>query len=503
MKKIANTWMCGLLSATIAFTSCTNFLEEEPKTFLSPSEYYTSESQILAAVNGTYSGLPRLLKSDLEIATVHLFSLEYIVGHCYRPRAAGSEQNQFLLLSGVEESNNILREFWRATYFPLENCNSVIENVGATDIISEGTKAKYLGEAYFLRAYYYFQCVQLFGDVPLKTEPTKDLANIQIPKSPREDIYNQIVDDLKKAEASGLPWTDKSGHVSMGAIKTLLAKVYLTMAGYPLQKGGEYYKLAYEKAKEVMDSGAFSLFTNFKDLRAAANENSGEHIFMIQRESQDDNMDAPFHFGLLPYPEQPISTRPAYGGGLAPRKEFYDSYSDGDLRKRNEAFFYTSKPKFSDPSVTITLDVPYLCKYWDDAAEAAGGKSGANVPVYRYADVLLMCAEAKAALDGGKTTDATAIDAYYQVRHRAFPTEARPTSITTDQVLKERAWELCFEFTAWYDMLRTRKAFNPATGQMVDLIGYKAPNHEYPFKETDLTFPIPLREKELNPLLAE
>ena len=163
---------------------------------------------------------------------------------------------------------------------------------------------------------------------------------------------------------------------------------------------------------------------------------------MIQREAQDAG--APFHFGLLPYPEQPISITPAYGGGLAPRKEFYESYDDQDIRKRNEEFFYTSKPKYGDPETTITLDVPYLCKYWDENAESTG-KSGANIPVYRYADVLLMCAEAKATLDGGSTSDATAVDAYFQVRHRALPDEARPTSITVDQVLKERAWELCYE----------------------------------------------------------
>ena len=86
------------------------------------------------------------------------------------------------------------------------------------------------------------------------------------------------------------------------------------------------------------------MFADYKDLRALENENSGEHIFMIQREAQDAG--APFHFGLLPYPEQPISITPAYGGGLAPRKEFYESYDDQDIRKRNEEFFYTSKPKY-------------------------------------------------------------------------------------------------------------------------------------------------------------
>ena len=167
--------------------------------------------------------------------------------------------------------------------------------------------------------------------------------------------------------------------------------------------------------KEFCDDVIENKLTDYKDLRASENENSGEHIFMIQREAQDAG--APFHFGLLPYPEQPISITPAYGGGLAPCKEFYESYDDQDIRKRNEEFFYTSKPKYGDPETTITLDVPYLCKYWDENAESTG-KSGANIPVYRYADVLLMCAEAKATLDGGSTSDATAVDAYFQVRHR-------------------------------------------------------------------------------------
>ena len=111
MKNKALVWMCGLLSAIMAFTSCTNFLEEDPKTFLSPSEYYTTENQIKAAVDGTYDGLDDLLSSDLEIATVHLFNLEYSCRYLViRPRAAGNEQNQFLLLSGLEESNGIIRK---------------------------------------------------------------------------------------------------------------------------------------------------------------------------------------------------------------------------------------------------------------------------------------------------------------------------------------------------------------------------------------------------------
>lgn len=500
MKKIANIVMSSLLM-TASFTSCTGFLEEDPKTFLSPSEYYTTESQAKAAVNGTYDGLSRMLGSDIEIATVRMFNLEYIVGHTFRPRSAGNQENQFLLLSGMDSDNNILREMWRTVYFPLENCNSVIENIEACTILTDAAQKKRLaGEVYFMRAYYYFFGVQLFGDIPLKTESTKDLSNVHIPKAPKEEIYNQIVADLLKAEESGLPWTDKNGHVTMGAVKTLLAKVYLTMAGYPLQKGSDYYQKAYHTAKEIIDSQQFKLFADYQDLRAQTNENAGEHIFMVQREAL--NAGSPFHFGLMPYPEAPISISPSWGGGMAPLKVFYDSFDDKDVRKQEQQFFYTHMPKQGDASQEITFDKPYLCKYWDEEAEKSG-KSGANVPVYRYADVLLMCAEAKASLEGGRTSDPTAVQAFYEVRRRAFPNESQPAAITTDQVLKERAWELCFEFQAWFDMLRTHRAFDPTTRQMVNLLGYKAPNHEYPFKETDLIFPIPLKEVDLNPLLGK
>src|SRR3546814_1232073 len=94
---------------------------------------------------------------------------------------------------------------------------------------------------------------------------------------------------------------------------------------------------------------------------------------MIQREAQ--NAGSPFHFGLMPYPEAPISVNPSFGGGMAPLKVFYDSYDDNDQRKAERAFFYTKLPKSGDPSTVISLNTPYLSKYWDDEAEKTS-KSG-------------------------------------------------------------------------------------------------------------------------------
>ena len=94
-------------------------------------------------------------------------------------------------------------------------------------------------------------------------------------------------------------------------------------------------------------------------------------------------------------------------------------------------------------------------------------------------------------------------DQYAQeLRVQVLPDEAAPASLDFATVYKERIWELCFETQTWYDMLRTRKALNTTTGEVVDLIGYQTPGHEAAFEEDDLLFPYTLREKRLNPNLV-
>ena len=171
-------------------------------------------------------------------------------------------------------------------------------------------------------------------------------------------------------------------------------------------------------------------------------------------------------------------------------------------RTAEKGYYYTEH-EAQDGSGVVELGAPFIYKYWD-ANAAETGKSGMNYALLRYADVLLMMAEAKAQADGGSTTDTDAVEAYYMVRHRALPDEEKPSKIDVNQVLKERFWEICFETQTWYDMLRTRKALNPTTGQIVDLIGCQTPGHTEGarFEEADLLLPYPLREKRLNPNLV-
>lgn len=501
MKKLYSTigWLIALM---VILASCDSFLEEEPKTFLNPDLYYQNDKQALAAVNGLYTFVDDIMDSDIEPGTQSFIFLEFLHGYGERVRGSGTQdlaQANSLLIA---DNNSYVQRFWETAYRAIENCNSIIEGIEGMEesTISESKKNQYLGETYFFRGYFYFNLVRLYGPVPLKLTPTRDVSNTAIELSSIEEVYAQIEADMTKAGElmEGMDWTNASGRVTKGTVKSMHAKALLTMAGYPLQKGTEYYTKAYDMAKQVYNSGSFYLFDTYEELRTA--ENTGEIIWSIQREA--DNAGNPLHSALLAYPApaKAVSASAAYGGAITVTQLFFDTYPEGDKRTDERQFYYTQQEAL-DNSGVVDLGGLYIYKYWDQDA-AVTGKSGANFTLLRYADVLLMMAEAKAQADGGTTTDAAAVDAYHAVRSRALPEEAKPTSITVDRVLQERFWELAFENQTWYDMVRTRKAIHAVTGQIVNMIGYQTPTHIAPFTEASLLLPYPIREKRLNPNLS-
>ncbi len=499
------SWVIAL---TVFITSCNAFLEEEPKTFLSPDFYFQSEAQINAAVNGVYIFLGDPFNGDIGPGTQNYLFLEYLPGYGDRPYTSSSQALNQAVNLNVKEDNSYVEKIWQSNYQTIENCNSIIESLPdvTPEIMSDQAKNPRWGEVYFLRAYSYFNLVRCFGEVPLKLSSTKNLSDTQIALSSISDVYSRIEKDLLSADSLMVngAWTSVEGRVSKGAVKSLLTKVYLTMAGYPLQKGATYYQKAYEEAKTIVASGKFYLFDGYAALRDVANENAGENIWMVQRQKQ--YAGSPVHSNLLPYPEpeKPISAAGSYGGALAPAQAFYDSYTHGDKRIEEKGYYYTKHESLDDPNLIEELGRPYIYKYWDNDA-AKTGTSGKNYSLLRYADVLLMLAEAKTQIDGGSTNDIDAINAYFKVRTRAMPDESKPGLISTEDVLKERFWEICFEGQTWFDMVRTRKALNVTTRNIVNMIGYNAPSHPegHPFTEEDFLFPYPLREQRLNPNLVK
>lgn len=490
-----------ILSAVATFflaTSCTAFLTEHPENFLSPDDYYHNETQMQAGVNGMYGNLTNMFSGLVAPNHTAYIMLETVTGYYDRTHAFQSQTLGLTL--PILEDNALTPNIW-GYYSGINNCNSVIAGIENSDAdVAESVKSKFLGEAYTLRAYYFFQLVRVFGPVPLQIEPTTGTASIVMEPSSEEEVYAQIVSDLEHAcelfDAAGGVWAPGDGHLGKGAAKGILAKVYLTMAGYPLQKK-ECYDLAYKAASDVVNSGKFSLFNSVQDLRDQSNENGSEYLFSIQYEAE--NRGSGVHTCLLPYPiSNNISQTNEMGGAIVPTKQFVATYDENDLRGQEGGFFFTSYPAL-DGSGDVDFGRPFTCKFFD-ADAAVTGKSGADFPLLRYADVLLILAES--AMKGAdKTSDANAINAYYQVRHRAVPTEAKPSEITFDQVFKERTWELCFEDQSWFDITRTHKCFDLINNKVVNAIGFKTIMHEQAFQESDMTFPYPLDEVRLNPNL--
>ena len=305
--------------------------------------------------------------------------------------------------------------------------------------------------------------------------------------------------DLQLAESSNISDVSVEGRATKWAAKSLLAKVYLTMAGYPLNQTDKY-ALAKNKANEVISSGKYSLFqsdanlTWFNKLNNADYDNQVEHIFMVQFALNLVNSSMGVYLAPVSAASQ-ITVSPLHFGGLRPTDEFYNSYAAEDLRAQNQGFFFNEYPhrETGDP-VQFNLSV---YKHFDKGLIQSAPYGNKNFPLLRYADILLVYAEAQNAADGSPNADAyTAINA---VRARAglAPLSGLSKTAFEEAVWKERAWELTCEGQVWYDMKRTQKAFNGSGFE--NFIGYTKPNGKT-IAEDNIYFPIPQSEIDINPL---
>jgi hypothetical protein len=170
--------------------------------------------------------------------------LDAVTGTAKTETGQNTDLNNLLGLA-YNGDNVFVRNWWNGLYGVIAQANLVLEKVPGINPMDDSQKSKILGEAKFLRAWSYFYLVRLFGDVPLITKPVTTGSPDFLPsRTPREQVYTQIVADLTEAEGAVLPMAETTGRISMGAVKSLLAEVYLTMAGQPLNKGASHYQLA-------------------------------------------------------------------------------------------------------------------------------------------------------------------------------------------------------------------------------------------------------------------
>lgn len=485
-----------IVSLVLGCSSCTDFLDESNPSNFTQQNYFRTAEHARSVVNSIYQDLRYSANGDY--GGNPYFMTDFQTG------LAGTKVSQNVNINNIRlvvnnSDNEYSKSWWNYTYRAIANANLAITYIPGIEM-DNSTKKKCLGEAYFLRAYNYFNLVRLFGSIPLVLVPVDASSPELYPQQASvEEVYNQIISDLKEAEKSELPWVDESGKVTMATIKSVLANVYLTMAGYPLEKGKEYYSLAASKAKEVIDNGSYKLFSSYGDLHNIEMENKGEHLFMIQYQSGI--VESPFQSLYLPY-NMDISYYSTETGSIVVLDEFINTYEKGDKRTEEGEFYYTQFTSNANREEIVKFGAYHIFKFFDMDANLNTAKSSLNYPLLRYADVLLMYAEAQNEADGSPSADA--YSCVNQVRQRANLKGL--SGLSQDEfrhaVWKERYHELSFENKIWFDMARTRKVLNLTTGKFDNYVGHKF-TYGPALSERELLFPIPTNEIKNNKNLKQ
>lgn len=493
-----------LLLAMVMLAGCKKFLAEKDPSNLEPDTYYTIPEHAEAAIAAAYSQT-RFIGNGAGIFVANFSMLEVVTGTAKTETGQNSDLNNLVGLS-YNGDNLLVRNWWNGLYSVIAQTNLVLEKVPGINPMDAVRKNQILGEARFLRAWAYFYLVRLYGDVPLIITPQSATSPDFYPsRTPSEQVYKLITDDLTAAESAGLPWKDASGRANKGAVKALLAKVYLTMAGQPLNKGAAYYKLASDKASEIITQSGISLFPAYGDLHSVSMENKEEHMFEIQYLATVAGN--PMQQLLLPNFKN-VSAYSDEMGSTVPTTQFYQSYEAGDLRaKDREGFFYTSYYDGGNGALKA-LNAPYVFKHFDVVANGTLGVAGTtqsdlNWPQIRYAEVLLIYAEAQNRADG--TANTQAYDALNAIRRRAqlLPLSGLSQTAFEEAVWRERWHELCYEGITWFDMVRLRKVYNELTNGFDNFTGHKFPdNPSLVLADKNLLFPLPTAEMRNNPKLV-
>jgi hypothetical protein len=477
--KTMKTYMTGIMLLLIAVYGCEKSLEFEVKDRITLDNFFETSDDAVAAINAIYDAL-----GDVDLYNSSLWLVQDLSSDDCDALSTWNDPNahQFDRYS-IQANNNYTTNIWRACYQLISRANLSIERIPGINM-DETLKNRLLGEAMFLRALSYFNLVRMFGDVPLVLHTELDIDAYLVPRTDKETVYAQIILDLTEA-AAVLPKTysgGNKGRATRGAALGILAKVHLTR---------QEWDLAVENARAVMDLNVYGLFDDFKDNFREATKNGKESVFAVQFYSDVIQENSRIVISGLPS----IYAFPAGVGIILPTEDLLNSFEEGDYRY--ETTFFEEYDYFGHNTFE-----PHIWKHWDQEAYPPDktGQSGANFPVMRYAEVLLIYAEAINELNQGPSSEA--YDAVNQVRARARNgTEGVLPDLAglsqeqfREAVLKEKRCETVNEGQRWFDLVRT--------GNLVEFVKRAKGDKANP-QSFNYVFPIPQREIDLNDQLQQ
>jgi hypothetical protein len=453
-------------------TSCKDILEEKPKR-LAVEVFYNTAAEVEAGVNAIYSPLR-------SVVAEYTATLE-----CHSDFSYGRGTWEPLSLYQGFNDANITRviPFWNGFYTAIRNANLIIKSAPEGKSISQADITKYVGESKFMRALAYFQLVRNWGSVPLRTEA--NMTQRDLAKSSVNDIYDLIISDLITAEAALPDNPAAAGRPTKWAAKTLLADVYLQVGRY-----GE----AAAKSNEVIQSNKYSLVrvNTIADIQnniyGPTLLTSTEEVFYFKfsRLANEGN----YFLFIVNHPNTGLfNITGAYAVYADRTNPIYVNWDNNDLRKT----------LFNNVNFGLGANTLLTVKFSDKAAISNRG-AGNDHPVYRYADVLLIYAEAASRAEN--TVSAAALEALNKVRRRGYKFDpAVPSSIDytsadyaitpfLDLVMKERIYEFNFEGKRWLELKRTGRAQEFISANKNKTIATK-----------HLLWPIPIGELDYNEAL--
>jgi len=487
----------------LTFMSCgKDYLDKYDPTKLNTATFYKTQAQVEQAVNGCYSSLHDLIGNQYWVAEFPSdnTTLHFNIGD--RGQGPNREALEYWQYTA---NNERLTNWYTVLYKGLSNINITLSKLPGADL-TDAVRANYEGQLKFLRAFYYFQLVQCYGDVIIVTKPIETPGEaFTYARSPVADVYALIESDLAFA-VSSLPnpadiSAANAGRINKGAALSLLGKVYLTKKQF-----GD----AVTTLEKVLTLG-YQLMPNYADVFDPNKKNNIESVFEVQF-AADIEGDVWSGFTNDFYPRESygavIKFTNANGGGWnIPTNEIISAYEAGDLRKAvslKEGYYNLQN---------VWVPVPFIAKYYHPDSYKIQGRQGDNWPVIRYADVLLMLAEA---INEQTGPTGEAMDDLNQIRGRAglTPLSGLDQVSFRTAVFKERRMELAFENDRWYQLKRTMSPTDMATFLNAWAVGEKAnptttregipfSPGDYKFDPFEALFPIPANEILINKALTQ
>lgn len=509
-----------LILLLISGSSCKKTLDLKPTDSLTSEAYFKTESQLTSAIAGVYDILQ--FYGGTQLST---FFYDADEGFS-RGAAAGTRANDLTPSDGNVSST------WTTFYVGINRANVLLANLDNNPGINQSFRDRIRGEALFLRAYYYFMLVQTYGGVPLVLEPVASANVPDIPRASDKNTYEQILKDMKAAEVlvPSITTLGFGGRISQSAVRGMLARVCLHMAGSPVKDNSKYAE-ARDWTKKIMDDGAHSLnpdyyqvFINYAQDKYDIKESIWEVEFW------GNNLDAYTETGWVGYVNGPACTNTLTGlgfGGNLVTANYYFKFNAADLRRDWAIANFTynpTGPAGSKTPITTATAASIYSRYEGkfrreyEVLSRNGTNTPENFPLLRYSDVLLMFAEAENEVNNGPTLAAyTAINL---VKKRGFgkllpgATNLNQFDVSNlnhdsflQEIINERSRELGYELLRKFDLIRWG-IYVPTMQNVANQIDTDVPGAYYGvfYRNTIqkyVLWPIPARELTLNKALVQ